>query len=185
MSPHEVEMKVISFALLFALIIPSAFGQKVKVGFDKSADFSKYHTFSWSKAEHAPEMTLRRMLIMGEIEHALNSKGLLRVEEGGDVTVSGFGEFAGQMGGGSADPIVPAYSTISSTSSSMWTGQPAAAASAVLSSSLILQMVDRSADKLVWQGTVTQKIDMDNKSKTIERLKGAIVKLVDRYPPRK
>ena len=178
-------MQFVSVALLIALFIPSAFGQKIKVGFDKGTDFSKYHTFSWPRAEHAPEMTLRRMLVMGEIEHALNSKGLVRVEEGGDVIVSGFGGFGGEMGGGSAEPIVPAYSTIASTSSSMWTGQPAAAASAVLSSSLVLQMVEHSTGKLVWQGTVTQKIDMDNKAKTIERIKAAIVKLVERYPPKK
>src|SRR3954453_8357872 len=101
-------------ALLFALFLPMAFGQKIKVGFDKDTDFSRYHTFSWPKAEHAPEMTLRRMLVMGEIEHVLKSKGLVRVEEGGDLTISGFGGFGGQMGGGSAEPIVPAYSTIAS-----------------------------------------------------------------------
>src|SRR5690242_1649849 len=139
---NEVGMKFISVALFIVLIVQSGFSQKIKVGFDKGTDFSKYHSFSWPPAEHSPEMTMRRLLIMGEIEHALNSKGLVRVEQGGDVIVSGFGGFGGEMGGGSANPIVPAYSTIASTSS-MWTGQPVAGASAVLSSSLVLQMVER------------------------------------------
>jgi hypothetical protein len=176
-------MKTFWTLLLVAVITQSAFSQKVKIGFDKSMDFTQYHTYSWPKPADAPEMTLRRLLVIGEIDHVLQSKGLTRVDDGGNLILSGTGGFGGEMGGGSADAILPSHSY--STFTSMWTGDAAAPASAILHGSLMLQMVERSSDKLVWQGTVTQKIDMDNKQKTIERIKAAIVKLVQQYPPKK
>ena len=179
-------MKILWATLFVALITLTAFGQKVETGFDKSADFSQYHTFSWPRAEDAPEMTMRRLLVMGEIEDRLKSKGLARVEEGGDLILSGSGGFGGETGGaGMTAAVLPTYSTPTYTTSTMWTGATPTTGATVLHGTLVLQMAERTTGKVVWQGAVTQKVDMDNKAKTIERIKGAIAKLIEKYPPKK
>jgi len=158
--------------------------QKIKIGFDKSVDFSKFHTYSWPNAD-SPDMTLRKAAVIGEIDDGLKSKGLNRVDKDGDLILSGFGGFGGQVAGAPQEPILPTPSSLYYPTATVWAGEPMASGTTVVSGTLVLQMADRSTGKLVWQGSVTQKIDMDNKNKSIEKVKAAIHKLVDRYPPKK
>lgn len=175
---------LIQVGLFLVLMSPFAVAQKTKVGFDKSVDFSRYHTYSWPNAD-SPDMTLRRAAVIGEIDDALKSKGLTRIDKDGDLILSGFGGFGGQQAGPPQDVTLPTFSSMTYPMDTMWTGAPMATGSAVISGSLVLQMADRTTGKLVWQGSVTQKIDMDNKPKSIEKIKAAIKKLVDQYPPKK
>ncbi len=179
-------MKYFWAVLLVFLTGCSAFAQKINVGFDKSADFGKYRTFSWPKAEESPEMTVRRLMVMGEIEDNLKSKGLVRVEEGGDLILSGFGVFGGESAGEAMTaPILPTFSTPIYTSTSMWEGASYSPGSTVIRGTFVLQMAERATGKVVWQGAVKQKVDMDNKAKSIERIKTAIAKLLEKYPPKR
>jgi len=49
--------------------------------------------------------------------------------------------------------------------------------------SLVLQFVDRRANQLIWSGTVTQKLDIEQKSKSLELVNKAIAKLLKPFPP--
>lgn len=169
-----------------ALVLLSApvSAQKIKVGFDKSVDFTKFHTYSWPNA-NSPDMTLRKAAVIGEIDDELKSKGLNRVDKDGDLLLSGFGGFGGEVAGAATEPMLPTPSSLYYPMATVWVGAPMASGSTVVSGTLVLQMADRSTGKLVWQGSVNQKIDMDNKNKSIEKVKAAIHKLVDRYPPKK
>src|SRR5947199_6244541 len=65
----------------------SCLAQKVKVGYDKRADFSKYHTYAWAK----PQMPATRPLLydyaVTTIDIQLEAKGLKRAEQDGDLTL--------------------------------------------------------------------------------------------------
>jgi hypothetical protein len=50
---------------------------------------------------------------------------------------------------------------------------------------LILTLVDHSSNKVVWTGTVTEKLDIEKKDKSLERIDKAIVKLLKQFPPKK
>ncbi len=177
--------KAALIAMLLTLLIGTAAAQKVKVGFDKSVDFSKYHSYSWAKPSETTEVTVRRAAVIGEIDDILKSKGLQLMEEGGDLLVSGSGGFGGEMGGQHGGVLAPSPSSLVFPTTTMWTGVPVAAGSVVVKGTLLLQFVDRSTSSLVWQGTVSQKIETDNRPKNLELIRTAISKLLAQFPPKR
>src|ERR1051325_8260431 len=61
----------------------------VKTDHDHNADFSKYKTYSWLKAEASDTIWADR--IRTDIDGQRQAKGWSRVESGGDAAVSAFG----------------------------------------------------------------------------------------------
>jgi hypothetical protein len=49
----------------------------------------------------------------------------------------------------------------------------------------VLTVVDRASNKVIWTGTVKEKLDIENKTKSLERIDKAIVKLLKQFPPKK
>jgi hypothetical protein len=177
-------LRLLPIVVALTLQATYSLAQKVKVGFDKSADFTRYHTYSWPKDAVAPGMAPRRLAVIVEIDYQLKSKGLTRVEENGDLLLNGFGSFQGGLGGGDAGVFFPSYSTIYSPFMNMWTGVSSSPASLVVDGGLALQFIDRSAQRLVWQGSVSQKLDNNNRQETLKHIQKAIAKLLEKYPPK-
>ena len=50
-------IKLWAFLLIAAIPGTNAVAQKVNVGYDKSADFSKYASYTWAEPERAPITT--------------------------------------------------------------------------------------------------------------------------------
>jgi len=69
------------FAVLLACTIPSA-AQKVKVGYDKSANLSKYHTYGWAKPQMPATRPIFYDYVVNTIDGQLRARGLKRVEQG-------------------------------------------------------------------------------------------------------
>jgi hypothetical protein len=178
-------LRLLPIVVALTLQATYSLAQKVKVGFDKSADFTRYRTYSWPKDTVAPGMAPRRLAVIVEIDYQLKSKGLTRVEENGDLLVNGFGSFQGGLGGGDTGVIFPSYSTIYSPSMSMWMGVSSNPASLVIDGGLALQFIDSSAKKLVWQGSVSQKLDSGKRGENLKRIQKAIDKLLEDFPPKK
>ncbi len=168
--------------LVLVLFVAAAHAQKIRVGFDKSADFSKYHTYSWIR-DDSTELTLRRAAIMAEIDYALKQRGLEAVDEGGDLLLAATGSVGGDIGGEHQQQVIPSRSDIYYPTATAWSGVSAGPGSYVISGTLVLEFIDRSTKTLVWQGSVTQKVDTGNSMKNTERVRKAITKLAERYPP--
>ena len=49
---------------------------------------------------------------------------------------------------------------------------------------LKLTFVDRATSKVVWTGTVTQKVNPDKKDQALERVHAAVNKLMAEFPPK-
>jgi hypothetical protein len=49
----------------------------------------------------------------------------------------------------------------------------------------VLAVIDRVSNKVIWTGTVKEKLDIENKTKSLERIDKAIVKLLKQFPPKK
>src|SRR6267143_508261 len=71
--------------LAVALPIVNAFAQKVSVGYDKSADFSKYKSYTWAQPTTPPSRPLLYLNIEGAIDYELKAKGLTRTGTNGDL----------------------------------------------------------------------------------------------------
>jgi hypothetical protein len=174
--------------LIVAGLTTSGLAQKVKVGYDKSADFSKYKTYTWAKLQAPPTRPLLYEVVVGTIDDQLKAKGFERTDENGDLTLIA----AGGIGFGNNLPLgTPILSTYDgpppNMNATMWTGADASAvlvATTVAQGTLVLEFVDRSQNKAIWNGTAAQNLDPEQKKKALDLVEKAIVKLLKGFPPK-
>ncbi len=177
-------------ALLLALVSASNAGaQKVRVGYDKSADFSRYTSYTWADPGVPPARPLLWASMVGYIEDELVSKRLVRTPADGDLILVPAGGIGFGFNAAAGQPILGTYSGSGpAIDATMWTGAAGAAAATttiVPEGTLMLSFVDRRANKVIWTGTVTVKLDMEHKTKSVELIYKAISKLLQGFPPRK
>jgi len=182
-------IKLWAFLLIAAIPGTNAVAQKVNVGYDRSADFSKYATYTWAEPERPPSRPLLYASIVGSIDHELKAKGLARTDNGGDLTLIPAGGMEFGLSSAAGTPIVPSYSGAPpAIDATMWSGAsgPSNLTSVyVPEGTLVLNVVDRQSNKIIWTGTVTQKLEVENKKKSLELIDRAIAKLLKQYPPQK
>ena len=165
------------------------FAQKVMVGYDKTADFSKYATYTWAPLGTPPTRPLLYQQVVSDIDEHLKSQGLRRTEQHGDLLLVAVGgvDFGINMPVGT--PISPSFSgPPPSIDGGMWVGASGfsgAMAPLVPEGSLLLQFVDLAANKVVWSGSVSEKLDMEKKEKSLKRVDRAIAKLLSSFPPKR
>jgi Domain of unknown function (DUF4136) len=174
------------FQILVVGVAICGSAQKVKVGYDKSADFSKYQTYTWAKPQMLATRPLLYDYVVNSIDSQLEAKGFRKAERDGDLTLIPAGgiEYGSNLPAGT--PILPVYGgPPPDINATMWTGGNASSVSSgpmVAEGSLTLEFVDRIQNKVIWNGTVTQKLDPTQKEKSFEQARKAVVKLLDRFP---
>jgi hypothetical protein len=179
--------RVLVFMLGLALCTTPSFGQKVKVGFDKTAEFSKYKSYSLQKPTHDPAMPLLYGHLVGSIEQELAAKGVAHVEKDGDLvlTLTGGTNFGLEEVATTSDcgnckaPLLDPADWPGSTAPPGVGGKP------MPRGVVELNFVDRATQKSVWTGWVEQKIDPEKKSKAFDKADQAIQKLLKDFPPKK
>ena len=175
-------------ALLIAMVLtPSTFAQKVKIGFDKSTDFSKYKSYTWASPQTPVTRPLLFETVVGTIDQELQAKGLQRTEKDGDLTLIAAGgiDYGSNLPAGT--PILPVYGgPPPDINATMWTGgntSSIAAGPIVAKGTLVLEFVDRSQNKVIWNGVVARTFDPEQKNKSLDLAQKAIVKLLKGFPP--
>ena len=166
-----------------------ALPQKVKVGYDKSVDFSKYATYTWAPPGMPPSRPLLYRHVVGTIDEHLKSKGLKKTEQGGDLIVAAVGGIDFGVNTPAGTPILPTYSGLPpSIDSGMWVGASGPSggmAPLVSKGTLLLELVDARANKVIWSGSVAEKLDPDKQEESLRRVSKAIEKLLTNLPPEK
>lgn len=181
--------KIQVLVLVGAMSIPFGFAQKVKVGYDKSVDFSRYRTYT---IQHPAAPSPRPLLyanIVGAIQEELQAKGLAGTENDGDLTL---------ILAGGLDYGLNSVTSVTSDSCANckaplldpkeWTGKtapPGSSGKPMPDGMVELNFIDRAANKVVWTGIVTQKLDTGKKEKSLQKISAAIQKLLTEFPPRK
>ena len=185
-----VTLTKLQIVLLAAVaFLPSrASAQKVQVGYDKGVDFSNLTTYTSSEPATPPTRALLYQSIVGLIDYELKAKGLLRTDNKSDLILipAGGMEFGLNIAAGT--PIMPTFGGPATIDATMWTG---AAGTLTLMApyaprgTLILTFVARGTHKVIWSGTVTQKLDMEKRKQSVEMVDKAVVKLLKNFPPKK
>ena len=177
-------------SLLLVAVVYPAFSQKVEVGYDKTINFSQYKTYSIPKPSMQPTRPVLYSTVMGAIYNELKAKHFVESESGGDLILICIGgmEFGTNVAAGT--PILPTYSgPPPSLNATMWTGaagpENLRTAPYVPEGNLILTFVDPNMNKIVWSGTVSQKLDIEQKNDSLKRVEKAISKLLKKFPPNK
>jgi hypothetical protein len=179
MNPNLMKMGIYTLAVALPV---AALAQKVRVGYDKGTDFQKFRSYTWA----APTMPATRPLlyasVVGWVDQQLKAKGLTRTEKDGDLTLIPAGGMEFGLNQAVNTPILPTYDPTTWIGS---TGPSNLMAPYVPEGTLMLTLVDRVSNKAVWTGSVTEKLDIENKEKSLERVDKAITKLLKQFPPKK
>jgi hypothetical protein len=179
---------VSTLLVVVVLGIPCGFAQKVKVGYDKSADFSKYKSYTLQEPPVPSSRPLLYASVVGSIKNELEAKGLASVEKDGDLTV---------IANGGLDYGVPSALNVTADSNArhqapqvdvlLWAGfkpPPGSAGKGLPEGTLELDLVDRTTNKMVWSGTVIQKLDPAKSEQSLQKVGTAINKLMAEFPPK-
>lgn len=171
------------------LIGTLAIAQKVNVGYDKSADFSRYRSYTWLEPGTQPSRPVLYAMIVGSIDHELKSKGLQRIDHDGDLILVPEGGIEFGLSSSLSSPILPTYNgPPPAMDATMWTGSSASVGSSAVyvpQGSLAVNFVDRSTNKVVWSGSVKVGLDIERKKKSLEKVDAAIAKMLKNFPPRR
>ena len=174
-------------SILLAGSLPGL-AQKVKVGYDKGTDFSKFKTYSWAEPAMPATRPVLFEAVVGQVEIQLEAKGLTKVPKDGDLIVTPSGGVDYGFAGGASTPILPTYSgPPPSINGGMWTGAsgPSTAGTYVTEGTLVLTFIERASNKVIWSGSVRQKLDMEQKNKSLELADKAVIKLLKKFPGKK
>jgi hypothetical protein len=158
----------------FILFATAAFAA-VKTDYDRTADFSRYKTYSWEKVETKDPLWVPR--IKDAVNTALAAKGFRPVESGGDISIvamemtknhptlntyyDGFGG-GWRWGGGFGDETT--------TVSNYKIG------------TLVVDLFDTKTKGLLWRGSSSDTLSKDS-AKNIKNLDKGAQKIFDHFPP--
>jgi hypothetical protein len=183
-------MRNLHFLLALVLLMPCGLAQKVTVGYDKSVDFSQYKSYSLQPPATPSSRPLVYASVVGTIQNELEAKGLVNVPKDGDLTLIAAGDLGyglssteGLLSDSSKNCQAPLRDPIP------WSGPPpppsGSSGKPVPKGTLELNFVERESNKLVWSGTVVQKLDERKREESLQKIASAVTKLLTEFPPKK
>lgn len=180
-------MKQLLF-IVMVLAIASCSSVKVAYDYDKQADFTKYKTYAFTEdVAKMPVDDLNRGRIISAVESELAAKGFSksdnpdalidifitakkRTEAVANTTGTGgygYGRYGRYGYGGGFSTTTVSYNDY-------------------LDGTMLINMVDKSTEKIVWQGRGTKTLDEDaSASKKEQNINYAVKQIFTNYPPKK
>ncbi|HTI37090.1 MAG TPA: DUF4136 domain-containing protein [Vicinamibacterales bacterium] len=175
-------------AMAVTLLMPAlVMAQKVTFDFDKSANFGAYKTYATKEGTKVGQQLIDDR-ISAAIDEAMAAKGFTKATGDPDVYVvyhvafdkqqdistyssgyggGGYGAYGWGWGGGWAH------------------GTSTTSVRDILVGTLVVDMADAKANKLVWRGIGTKEIDTNAKpDKRDKSIKKAVDKIFKNYPPK-
>jgi Domain of unknown function (DUF4136) len=153
----------------------------IKTDYDHSADFTKYHTYSWIGVKAGDDLWVTR--IKDDVNQALTSKGWSMVPSGGDAGVSAFGSAKNQqtlntfydgLGGG--------WGWRRGWGGGGGFGESTTTVENTPVGTLVVDIFDGSTKKLIWRGSSTETLS-DKPDKNDKKLEKAVDEMFKKYPP--
>jgi hypothetical protein len=176
------------FPLVAVLLLTTfATAQKVYTDFDRSANFTGYHTYAWGEGTSSKNQLMDQR-IRENIDQQLTAKGLKKVDDpaSADLLVaydaavgqttqlnttgmdSWGGVGWGRMGMG---PGMGGMTTSTTTVTKIPTGE------------LAVSLGDTKTHRIVWRGAASSTLS-DNPDKSTKTIQNAITKMFAKYPPK-
>jgi hypothetical protein len=179
MKSLRISLVTLAMALLLTGV---ATAQKVRLDYDRDADFSQYRTYKWVEVEGAaPLDQLTDGHIRTAIETTLAGKGLTKATgDEADVWIAYQVSVA-------QETQINSYNT----GGGYWGfrrgyggGMQTATTSTINIGTLVLDFYDPDGEKLVWRGIATKTLKQTKDPETrVRRLQEAVDKLLKDYPP--
>ena len=174
-------MKSIIILISLVLSAGTVAAQKVKVGFDRNADFSKYRTYTWDQGIMANPIIMQT--IVTAVDSAMTAKGLKKVTTDPDLVVAVLVSTESDltMTNPSWTPVLNSIATGIPVSNQTWP---------VTKGTLVIDISDAASRNGVWRGTATHTLengptgDRTRDAKTVEKpINKAVQKMLKQFPP--
>lgn len=170
-----------NFLFLLGLAGLAGFGAlkaDVKTDYRHSADFDRYHTYSWLKVDAGNPLWVDR--IRRAVDEQLAAKGWSRVPSGGDVSVSAFGSTKNQ----------PSMDTFYTGLGGGWgwqgfggLGEATTTVDNTEIGTLTVDMFDSGTKLLIWRGMSTRTLS-DKPDKNEKKLEASVGEMFRKFPPK-
>lgn len=160
---------------------------KVHAEFSKETDFTKFTTYAWTAhdAVARPELAAE---IVGAIDDELHRRGLKQVEKNPDLQVTYSGGLDTSTSIAGNDPTYSKSGGIPAVGTSVWNGTSIGGGPSssvyVQKGTLMVELVDSQAKKLIWRGTATGTLDT-NSAKALREVDESVEKMFAEYPAKK
>src|SRR5271167_3385593 len=182
---RPVRSAVLLMVLVFAW---GAQAQKIHVAVpDKSVDFSKFKTYSWSPIGAVAHPMLAADVV-GAIEEQMKAKGLQLVASNPDLIIKVYGSIDQESTAYSNDPLYGATGGIPpfdpSLSGPALVGTWGNTTVTIHKGELVVDLLDPAAKKLVWRGMAQDNLAAHNPNKLLDQVNAAITKMFKEYPPK-
>ena len=147
----------------------------VSTDYDKKADFSRYHTYSWIEARAGNSLWADR--IRSNVDSQLAAKGWTKVAQGGDAAIAAFGKTTER------DTLQTFYTGFPGWGWRRW-GNGTAITTVVPErvGNLNVDIFDGTSKKLIWRG-VGSKTLSDKPDKNVEKLEDVVADMFKKFPP--
>lgn len=175
---HPMRKYAPSIALIVCAV--AAHAQKVKVDWDRMADFGRYKTYKWMKlpSPRTPTPEIEK-LIHSNVDTQLGAKGLSKVENGDPDLYVGYSVTLGQpKGQPAAAPVAESSSWQTGTSWSAHNPSDKAARKGTLD----VEIAEAKKNLLVWKGSVMAEVGDSMNDARVKISKG-LSKAFAEYPP--
>jgi hypothetical protein len=150
--------------------------QATSVAYNPTVDFEHYRTYSWREGT-PPPAKITDMEIMAGVERQLAVRGLRRVERGGDLVVTYHLTTEKSLDIKTYDYGTPYYGTY------LYPTVPTTVIKEVKQGTLVVDLIDRRKNELVWRGIGTDRLP-NNPASVARRVEDVTEKMFKQYPPR-
>jgi len=176
-------LTIAGVVLLATVLFPGVgHAQKTSAAYDKNVDFSGYKTFAFDKS--GARNPFVNIMIIEAVERELTSRGLTKVDADPDLRVV----YLAATGPNLQVASVPFYQVVNPAYSGM-IGGASMAMWDVTTGTLVIDLFDRKADRVVFRGTITDVLqrapsaDLRADAKIVSKpINKGIAKIFKKYP---
>lgn len=150
----------------------------VHTDYDKKADFSRYHTYSWIGVRAGDSLWQDR--ITNAVDNALQAKGWQKVASGGDASVSAFGRTAEK------DTIETFYNGFPGWGwRASWWGMGSTTTTVLPEKvgNLTVDVFDGSNKQLIFRGRASETVS-GKPEKNEKKMDEAVNEMFKKFPPK-
>lgn len=159
-------------ALLMCVTTSAAFGQQVSVNYNRSVNFSQYHTYAWgSENANKVQNSILAQNAQSDINMALQTRGLRMVQEsenpdlllvvsGGMKQTTSWTAMGMRGIGGGVGTITPEQN---------------------VEGTMVVELFDAKTQAIVWRG-IGQDTLSNNGDKNTKKVASAVTKMFKQYP---
>ncbi len=167
-----MKTKFVLCAMLTCMVPAVALGQQVSVNYNRTQNFSQYHTYAWgSNNANQIQNSILAQQAKSDINSALQSKGLQMVEESQnpDLLVTG-------SGGMKEETSYTAYGM-----RGIGGGMGSISPQQNVEGTMIVDLYDAKTKSLVWRGIAENTLS-NNGEKNSKLVTKAVQKMFKQYP---